>query len=167
RLASDESLTVSVPLLQHSPVLTDDDLVGIVASTAVEERLQAIARRPTVSPRVADAVAATGSEGAVAALLGNTSAQIREETLDRLIEQAPARPSWHRPLVKRPALPARAMVRLATFVARSLVDELKRRADLDPATASAVSEVMEKRIASDPAWATEEKAAAAADAGDE
>lgn len=155
RLAADESLTVSVPLLQHSPVLTDDDLVGIVASTSADERLQAIARRSTVSPRVADAVAATGSEVAVAALLGNTSAQIREETLDRLIEQAPARPSWHGPLVKRPTLPARAMVRLATFVARSLVEELKRRSDLDPATANAVSEVVEKRIASDPAWASE------------
>ena len=158
RLAADESLTVSVPLLQHSPVLTDDDLVGIVASTSADERLQAIARRSTVSPRVADAVAATGSEVAVAALLGNTSAQIREETLDRLIEQAPARPSWHNPLVKRPTLPPRAMVRLATFVARSLVEELKRRSDLDPATASAVSEVMEKRIASDPAWASERPA---------
>ena len=156
RLAADASLTVSIPMLQHSPVLTDDDLVGIVASTPADERLQAIARRSTVSPRVADAVAATGSEVAVAALLGNTSAQIREETLDRLIEQAPARPSWHSPLVKRPKLPARAMVRLATFVARSLVEELKRRSDLDPATANAVSEVVEKRIASNPAWASED-----------
>ncbi len=155
RLAIDQSLTVSLPVLQHSPVLTDDDLVSIVSSTQADDRLRAIAQRPTVSARVADAVAATGSEGAVAALLGNTSAQIREETLDRLIEQAPARPSWHGPLVARPKLPARAMVRLATFVARSLVEELKRRSDLDPTTANAVSEVMEKRIASDPAWASE------------
>jgi len=157
RLASDQSLTVSLPVLQHSPVLTDDDLVSLVASSAAEERLQAIARRPAVSARVADAVAATGNEGAVAALLGNNSAQIREETLDCLIEQAPARPSWHAPLVHRPRLPSRAMVRLATFVARSLVEELKRRSDLDPATASAVSEVVEKRIASDPAWASDQK----------
>jgi uncharacterized protein (DUF2336 family) len=155
RLAADQSLTVSLPVLQHSPVLSDDDLVGIDSSSAADERLQAIARRADVSPRVADAVAATGSESAVAALLGNNSAQIREETLDRLIEQAPTRPSWHPPLVRRPKLPARAMVRLATFVARSLVEELKRRSDLDPATASAVNEVMEKRIASDPAWASE------------
>ena len=155
RLAADQSLTVSLPMLQHSPVLTDDDLVGIATSTAADERLQAIARRPTVSARVADAVAATGSENAVATLLGNASAQIREETLDRLIEQAPEHPTWHRPLVRRPRLPARAMIRLATFVARTLVDELKRRSDLDPATATTVNEVMEKRIASDPAWASE------------
>ncbi|MBM3533657.1 MAG: DUF2336 domain-containing protein [Alphaproteobacteria bacterium] len=155
RLAADQSLTVSLPVLQHSPVLTDDDLLGIVASSTVDERLRAVARRPAVSTRVADAVVATGNESAVAALLGNTSAQIREETLDRLIEQAPARPSWHPPLVRRPKLPARAMVRLATFVARSLVEELKRRSDLDPATATAVSEVVEKRIASDPAWASD------------
>ena len=157
RLAMDDSLTVSLPVLQHSPVLTDDDLVSIVGSTQADERLQAIAKRPAVSARVADAVAATGSEGAVAALLGNTSAQIREETLDRLIEQAPARPSWHSPLVQRPQLPARAMVRLATFVAKSLVEELKRRSDIDPAAASAVNQVMEKRIASDPTWASENR----------
>ena len=153
RLAADDSLTVSVPMLQHSPVLSDDDLVEIVARTPAEERLTAIARRPAVSARVADAVAATGSEGAVAALLGNASAQIREETLDRLIEQAPSRPSWHPPLVRRPQLPARALVKLATFVARSLVEELRRRDDLDAQTAHAVSEIVEKRIASDPAWA--------------
>ena len=152
-LAADDSLTVSVPMLQHSPVLTDDDLVEIVATTPAEERLAAIARRPAVSARVADAVAASGSEGAVAALLGNASAQIREETLDRLIDQAPSRPSWHRPLVRRPVLPGRAMVKLATFVARSLVEELRRRDDLDAQTAQAVSEIVEKRIASDPAWA--------------
>lgn len=160
RLAMDESLTVSVPMLQHSPVLTDDDLVRIAGAATADARLEAIARRSTVSARVADAVAATGSDIAVAALLGNNSAQIREETLDRLIEQAPTRPSWHRPLVQRPALPAHAMVQLAKFVARSLVEELKRRSDLDGATASAVGEIMEKRIASDPAWAAGGSAAA-------
>jgi uncharacterized protein (DUF2336 family) len=153
RLAADESLTVSVPMLQHSPVLSDDDLVEIVTKRPADERLAAIARRSAVSARVADAVAATGSEGAVAALLGNASAQIREETLDRLIEQAPSRPAWHPPLVRRPQLPARAMVKLATFVARSLVEELCRRHDLDAPTAQAVGEIIEKRIASDPAWA--------------
>lgn len=164
RLARDDSLTVSLPVLQHSPVLTDDDLIAIVAESPAAARLSAIARRATVSSRVADAVVSSGSEDAVAALLANSSAQIREETLDRLMDQAPKKPSWHGPLVARPQLPPRAMVKLATFVARSLVDELRRRSDLDATTAGAVAEVMEKRIASDPLWADEGPKAAKAPA---
>ena len=51
--------------VRHSPQLTDDDLVEIVDGEAASGRVGAIARRPTVSHRVADAIAHTDDVEAI------------------------------------------------------------------------------------------------------
>lgn len=146
RLARDAELAVAGPILECSPVLTDEDLLEIIESGPIKGALSAISRRAEVHAHIADAIAATDDVGAIAALLGNRSAQIREETLDRLIERAPEIEEWHAPLVHRPHLPAGAAVRLARFVADNLVQALKERRDLDPATAAAVAEAVHRRL---------------------
>ncbi len=148
-LARDEQDAVAEPILRHSPQLTDDDLVEIVDGEAASGRVGAIARRPTVSHRVADAIAHTDDVEAIGHLLANDSAQIREQTLDHILAHAPAHASWHRPLVYRPSLPGSAIRTLASFVAASLVEVLQRRDDLDGETADAVADVVRSRIKSD------------------
>ena len=83
---------------------------------------------------------------AVALLLGNDSAQIREETLDHILAKAPGRKSWHRPLVYRPNLSGAAVRRLARFVAVSLVEVLQQRHEMDDETAAAVVETLRGRL---------------------
>jgi hypothetical protein len=147
RLAQDVELVVAGPVLEYSPVLTDDHLIEIINSDPVRGALSRISRRGGVDQRVCDAIATAGDDRAITKLLGNESAQIREETLDRLIDHAPEVVAWQPPLVRRPHLPARAVLRLAQFVADSLLDTLTKRADLDPEAARAVAEVVERRIA--------------------
>ncbi len=146
RLARDAELAVAGPVLENSPVLTDDDLLEIIATQPVAGALSAISRRPEVRARVADAIAASDDAEAIADLLANPCAQIREETLDGLIERAPQHEKWHGPLVNRPHLPARAAARLARFVADSLMQRLEERHDLDPETAAAVAAAVHKRL---------------------
>ncbi|MCH7486262.1 MAG: DUF2336 domain-containing protein [Proteobacteria bacterium] len=146
RLARDVELVVAGPVLEFSPVLTDEDLLEIIAGDPVHGSLAAISRRPGVAGPVADAISDTGDAEAIAALLANPSTQIREETLDSIIERAVDVESWHLPLVKRPKLPARAALRLARFVARSLLETLTERKDLDPDTALAVAAEVRKRL---------------------
>lgn len=147
RLARDAELAVAGPVLEYSPVLSDQDLLEIIMSGPVMGALSAISRRHEVNAPVADAIAASDDPAAVALLLANASAQIREETLDRLIERAPAWEEWHDPLVRRPRLPAGAAARLASFVAENLVQVLQQRQDLDSETAAAVSAVVRQRLA--------------------
>jgi len=118
-------------------------------------RCTPISRRNGLGSGVSDAIVARDDETAIAALLGNKSAQIREETLDLLVERADGRSSWHEPLVARPRLSAKAAGRLTAFVADSLVESLQRRRDLDPTTARAVKEAVRTRLErkSDPDWA--------------
>jgi uncharacterized protein (DUF2336 family) len=150
-LANDAEIVVSGPVLEFSPVLTDDDLLEIIRSGPAQGGLGAIARRSTVSESVSDAVAATDDIAAIADLLGNPSAQIREETLDSLIERAPSVELWHAPLVGRPQLPQAAASRLAQFVADNLLGVLERRTDLDAATLNAVKSVVQRRLAGEKA----------------
>lgn len=150
KLARDVELSVCGPVLERSPILTDNDLLAIMGDGPVAGALSAIARREMVSEPVVDAIAATDDVAAVAALLGNPSAQIREATLDQIIERAPDNEPWHEPLVRRPALPQRAVRRLATFVADNLVKELSERTDLDPGVGDYLAETVRRRIAGEP-----------------
>src|SRR5690606_23162705 len=84
-------------------------------------------RRHSLDADVSDAIAATLDVPAVAALLANKSAQIREETLDAIIDNAASIEQWHEPIVMRPNLSIRAIRRISTFVASSLIDRLIER----------------------------------------
>lgn len=146
QLALDVEVIVSAPVLQFSPLLTDDDLREIVSSSAHSGALSAIARRVGLSSGVSDAIAHTRDVSAVAALLANDSAQIREETLDLILDSAPGIETWHEPLVQRPNLPGGAAKRIAGFVAGSLLKMLASRKDLSADTLAEVRQVMEKRL---------------------
>lgn len=146
RLARDAELIVCEPILSFSPVLTDEDLIEIIAGAPPEGARGAIARRRGLREKVADALVAADDVAAVAALLGNHSAQIREETLDRIVHRAVDVESWHAPLVRRPALPRKAAVRIARFVADSLIDQLQERHDLSADALEEVRAVVRRRI---------------------
>ena len=81
-LARDVEILVSGPVLQHSPVLTDEDMLEIIANDPIAGALNAIAVRSSVSGEIANAIVATNDSQAVAHLLENPNAQIQEETLD-------------------------------------------------------------------------------------
>jgi uncharacterized protein (DUF2336 family) len=129
-LARDIDEGVCCPVLEFSPLLEDDDLVALIDGSLASPALSAVARRDGLGERVCDRVAQTLDEQAVAALLTNESAQIREATIDMLLDAAPDTSAWHLPLVRRPGLSGSAIRRIATFIADELIDELARRDDL-------------------------------------
>ena len=146
RLAFDIEIVVAGPVLENSPVLTDADLLEIIEKGTAHGRLGFISRRRDVSGDVSQAIAAAGDEEAVALLLANPSAQIREETLDAIIDRAATIESWHAPLVARPKLSDMAAVRLAHFVAANLIEVLAARRDLSPDVLEEVRRVVDERI---------------------
>lgn len=163
RLARDTDPSVAAPVLEFSPLLDDDLLLDIIAGTPEGAGLVAISRRDGLSEQVADAVVATDDEQAICSLLSNQSAQIREETLDALVERAESVPSWQKPLVARPALSGRAVRHLAEFVADELLRDLEHRSDIDPQTATALSRTVRNRLGEADAADDEEEARETAD----
>ncbi|MFT5487070.1 MAG: hypothetical protein ACI9MU_001987, partial [Alphaproteobacteria bacterium] len=115
QLARDPDEAVCVPVLGNSPLLSDEFLVEIIESGPVRAALHAISGRHALGADVTDAIVATDDTDVITTLLSNKSAQIREETLDRIVDSAADQDAWHAPLVARPSLSARAGSALSRF----------------------------------------------------
>lgn len=148
-LALDREIAVAQPVLENSPVLSEEFLLRVIGSDPVQGALSAIARRVVLGEDVAEAIVYNGDAEAIAELLGNESAQIREETLDRIVDQASGQPTWHKPLVHRPNLHAEAAGRIAEIVAAPLLADLRKRTDLDEKAIAAIKETVLRRVNSD------------------
>jgi uncharacterized protein (DUF2336 family) len=135
KLAHDPEEMVAAPILEYSPLLSDSDLREVVAAGVVGEALKAISRRKNISEDLAEAIASTLEIPAVAALLTNKDATIREETMVKIVTQAKTTQALHEPLVERPNLSLRIMKRIAGFVASALVHKMVDNAQLDQKTA--------------------------------
>ena len=148
-LAGDVEETVSVPILEYSPLLSDADLLEIVASARAQSALAAIARRRGVSERVSEVIVASLDVAAVAALLANPNATIRENAMERIIDHAQAIASWQEPLVSRSDLSMRALRRIAGFVGVSLLRQLSERHGLDAETTQHFKRCLRQRLEHD------------------
>jgi uncharacterized protein (DUF2336 family) len=145
-LARDVEETVAAPILEYSPLLSDADLVDIVSSSQARFTLTAIAARKPLSANVSDAIATALDVPAVAALLANSTAQIREQTLEKIIDHGSRIAEWHLPLVLRNDLSQRAIRRIAGFVSAVLLDKLCERDGLDKQTKSVLAKRVRARI---------------------
>ena len=138
RLAHDPAVMVCEPVIRLSPMLTQEDLVTLIATGPPSSTLMAVANRPKIDATVSDAIVGTADSAAIRALLANPTAQIREATLDALAAQSEEQTDWQAPLVNRPHLPPRAQRMLAEIVTGHLLEILAARTDLDPKVAQMV-----------------------------
>jgi uncharacterized protein (DUF2336 family) len=146
-LAQDAETIVAAPILEYSPLLSDADLIEVIACAQTNEVLAAVARRHRVSEEVSAAIVKSLDIPAVAALLVNPDARIRKETLDRIVEEAEDVGDWHTPLTLRADLSARAIRRIASFVGAALIEMLAARHDLSDATRQHLSRELRTRLA--------------------
>lgn len=84
-LALDQA-SIALPVLEHSPLLIDADLVDIVA-TGNSEMQCAIARRLQLPGSVAAAIAEVGSAAAALELIENAQAELPPFSWDRIVER--------------------------------------------------------------------------------
>ncbi len=133
-LARDVNALVAAPILQYSPLLSDADLIEIIACGQIQEALTAIASRKPLNEDVSDHLVQSLNVPAVAALLVNRDARIRKETMEQIVEQAEEISAWHMPLALRADLSARAIRRIGSLVGASILERLAARNDLSDTT---------------------------------
>lgn len=95
---------VACPVISHSPVLTEADLVDL-AGTVEARALAAIALRPDVTPAVAHAVVMRMQPEAAFALVGNGSSEIAEADLLALVARYGQSARFRNAVQARPGLP--------------------------------------------------------------
>jgi uncharacterized protein (DUF2336 family) len=126
---------VSLPILTHSLVLSDDDLIEIVRGSGGAKQA-AIAGRQHVSAAVADAIVAADQPAALAALVANDGAELKEETLQRVLDRHGDKEQINAPMARRTQLPVTVLERLVVAASAAIRDILARRRDLPDRLAS-------------------------------
>lgn len=146
RLARDVEEIVSAPILEYSPLLSDEDLMEIIGGGCGGSALVALSRRKGLAEQVADAVVNTLNVQAVAELLGNNTTRITDQTLDMIAVEAEDVVEWHAPMVDRENLPARVIRRIATFISAALMDKLIEKNEEQAELVEELRQTVRKRI---------------------
>lgn len=118
-LASDPYAIVATPVIQLSPVLTEDDLVT-VARTCSEAHRAALAQRPELNTTITDVLVDRREQSVLVALIGNDSARLSPDGAIKLTEVAADNTVVAQALAMRLQLPATTATQIL-HAARSVV----------------------------------------------
>jgi uncharacterized protein (DUF2336 family) len=118
---------VSLPILQFSQVLTDDDLSELISATEQVSRYLAISRRRFVSETISDKLLAKGSEQVTASLVDNSGAVISEAGYDKIITLHKNNEKMLQSITRRAQLPVAVVDKLMSHVSGALSETLKKK----------------------------------------
>src|SRR5664280_1417819 len=117
-LAADQP-DVALPILSHSPILLEDDLVDLIATGQADTQV-AIAGRALLSRPLAAAIAEVGPAEACLALLENADAEIALFSIDRIVERFGHLAAIRENLVARDDLPMATRQALLSKLSQTL-----------------------------------------------
>jgi uncharacterized protein (DUF2336 family) len=127
---------VSLPVLEFSTVLDDNDLIDIVRSSGTDKQ-KAVARRDSVSSEVANALIDHGKSPAVVAeLMNNRTAKLGEEQYAKALKKHGGDPAVANSVASRPQLPITIAERVVNMVSERLREFLLSKHDISPEMAT-------------------------------
>jgi uncharacterized protein (DUF2336 family) len=127
RLALDD-IEVAGPVLEHSPALSEEHLLSVIAQKT-QEHLLAVTRRSDIGETVSHALVERGDERVVVALLENATAKISQQTYEAVGERAQTQPALHGPLIRRDRVPVELLNNIYLAVEENLRQEILARYD--------------------------------------
>ena len=143
KLAGD-AIEVAAPILQRSPVLSDDDLVRVVRTNAMQYALAA-AGRERLSEIVSEALVDTGHAEVVARLVDNPGARISQSTMQRVLQDFRGDERVHARLIRRPELPYELVEQLIGVMGDRLEWELIRDGGMSVGDAQVLMHAIRER----------------------
>ncbi|WP_299975288.1 DUF2336 domain-containing protein [Devosia sp. 66-22] len=145
KLANDD-IEVAAPLLEFSNVLSDDDLIDIVANQSEAHRI-AIAGRNSVPERVGDAIVDHGGAASVGRLVQNNQAELGKQTLHKLVARASGDMTLATSLRGRTDIDWNTLRGEIGAAGQKVLDTIgARMRPLDPVTADKVNQVVYNRM---------------------
>ncbi len=127
--------SVSLPIIQFSEVLTNEDLIEIV-NMQDEEKQKAVASRRVIDETVSTALVNKGTEDAVATLISNEGAKISEASFEAVVDRFGESPKVQKPLVYRSKIPVTVAEKLVHRVSEELQKRLVTHHELPPDVAT-------------------------------
>lgn len=155
-LALDE-IEIARPILESSPILQDEDLLRVLIEASLEHQI-AVARRPRISGRIADAVIDRAEPAVLMALTTNRTAEISPDGVRRLVEHSRRIAALRGPLTRHPLLTETLAEQMYHWVGAALRQAIAARFTIsEQALASAVNEAVEGVLRPAPAETPEDQ----------
>ncbi|MBN8552251.1 MAG: DUF2336 domain-containing protein [Caulobacterales bacterium] len=123
---------VAAPILRHSDVLQESDLLDVVRVKG-QGHLRAVSERQRVTESVSDVIVHRGSDETLGVLIRNDGAQLSRAAHETITDRAQANPALQDALVARAALPPDLLNEMYFVVETRLRQKiLERNATLSP-----------------------------------
>jgi uncharacterized protein (DUF2336 family) len=130
-LLVDDTIEVARPLIINSPLLTESDVLKLIAEAGIAHQ-EAVAGRPHIGIPVTDALAASEHESVLLALVRNATARISNATYETLVEKSRALTGLQEPLARRPDLPPQLASNMCEWVSDALKTYIKANYKMAP-----------------------------------
>ncbi|QYF88305.1 DUF2336 domain-containing protein [Brevundimonas sp. PAMC22021] len=127
-----DDIEIARPIIAASPLLADADLLRILVEATLEHQIE-VARRPHLSPVVADAIIDQAEPAPLTALAGNTSARLSDEAMRRLVEHSRRIAGLRSPLSRHPRLTEVLAAQLYAWVGQALREAINERFQIEDA----------------------------------
>jgi uncharacterized protein (DUF2336 family) len=123
-LLADDSIEVARPLIERSPLISDEDALVLIvgADTSYQE---AIAGRPHIGEPITDVLARSETESVLVTLVRNATAKIGTSAYAALVEKSRQFASLQSPLAHRRDLPTELAERMAEWCSDALKSYIK------------------------------------------
>ena len=128
---SEDIESIAVPVLIHSPVFTDEDLVEVLKSKAAA-KIIAVAKRVSVSDHVARAIIRFGDSCAVAEVAANDGALISEQTASEMLDIYKNHDLIAESMISRRDLPPNIVEKMITLVSEDMAVRITKRHAVSP-----------------------------------
>lgn len=139
---------IAVPVLENSPILTDEDLIAVLrAGEAVKQ--YAIAGRDQLSEGVVDVLADVGTADALARAAANDDAAFTPKSLTRALGRFPRSTVLADAVVDRALVPDTVIETLVAAVSETALRRLARKHALPPSLAVELAEGARERATID------------------
>jgi uncharacterized protein (DUF2336 family) len=132
-MLADDRIEVARPIIMRSPLLTEVDMLKLIAECGAAHH-EALAARPKIGLKVCEALAASDNESVLCTLVHNATAHISPAAFERLAEKSRRIEALREPLAGRTDLPAEVATRMCTFVSETLKTFIVRNFSIPPET---------------------------------
>lgn len=140
--------SIALPIIEHSPVFDDDDLIEIVRAGAAVRQM-AVASRLSVSRDVSDVISAEGAVEAVRRLAANDNADFAQMAMSLAVDRFGHDDAVVSALALRQILPPAIVERLLARASEAVRDHLVSRHAVPAATAVRLSDFARERATID------------------
>jgi len=121
--------SVALPILENSPVFTDEDLIELVLSVTAAKQ-QAIAGREHISMTLTEIITEHGAQDAVERLALNEGADWSDKAFDESIRRFPSEEAVQKAIISRDHIPVHIAEKMVTAVSGQLFDMLVNKHEL-------------------------------------